>query len=286
MKNIPAPLATHIALEVTTLCTCWKIIRQDGEVFGFTDHDVDLTVDGLDYESETGYNRTAIANESSFAVDNLDVSGILDSEKISDEELRNGLFDFAKVFIFMVNWADPEQGIIKLRRGWFGEVQQGRNGIFETEIRGLNQALSHNFMESYSPECRADFCDERCKLILADYTQSGEVEVATASRITFKLATGLTVPSDNFLGGQLKFTSGDNTGNVKEIVSYNSTTRMVEMFEGFPYAIQAGDEFEISQGCPKTFTACKAFNNETNFRGEPHVPGNDEMMRYPDVPSS
>lgn len=282
MKTVPALLEAHIEQEVTTLCTCWKIIRTDGVVFGFTDHDVDLDIDGITYEAETGYNRTAISNDNSWGVDNLDVSGVLNSDQIGEEELRNGLFDFASVFVFMVNWANVDMGIVKLRRGWLGEVQQGRNGVFETELRGLTQALMHNFMESYSPECRADFCDARCTLSLATFTQSGSVETVT-SRSVFKIVTGLTVPADNWRGGRIKFTSGDNSGDTKEIVSFNPTTRVLEVFEPFHYVIEVADTFEISRGCDKTFAACKAFSNQKNFRGEPHVPGNDEMLRTPNV---
>jgi hypothetical protein len=63
VKTISTGLDAHLKQEVTTLCTCWKIVRQDGKVFGFTDHDDDVVFDGIVYECETGYNRTAITND-------------------------------------------------------------------------------------------------------------------------------------------------------------------------------------------------------------------------------
>ena len=42
MKTISAGLAQHLAGEVTTLATCWKITRRDSVVLGFTDHVFDL----------------------------------------------------------------------------------------------------------------------------------------------------------------------------------------------------------------------------------------------------
>jgi hypothetical protein len=48
MKTISSGMSSHLSEEVTTLCTCWKIVRQDGQVFGFTDHDMDLTFSASD----------------------------------------------------------------------------------------------------------------------------------------------------------------------------------------------------------------------------------------------
>ena len=41
-KTISSGLAQHLAGQVTTLATCWKITRRDGVVLGFTDHVLDL----------------------------------------------------------------------------------------------------------------------------------------------------------------------------------------------------------------------------------------------------
>jgi hypothetical protein len=50
MKTVSAALAQHLAGEVTTLATCWKITRRDGVFQGFTDHVRDLDVDGVTYK--------------------------------------------------------------------------------------------------------------------------------------------------------------------------------------------------------------------------------------------
>ena len=47
-------------------------------------------------------------------------------------------------------------------------------------------------------------------------------------------------------------------------------------------AIVAGDAFMVSAGCDKRFPTCKAkFDNAVNFRGFPHMPGNDFALSYP-----
>src|SRR5690554_4198184 len=164
MKSVSAALAAHLAGPVTTLATCWRITRTDGREFFFTDHDRDLAFEGHVYKASSGYSRTAIASDASLGVDNLDVEGVFDSEAITEQELRAGLFDQAEVRIFLVNWADPSMGALRMRRGWFGEVVLTEQGVFRTELRGLSQALSQRIGELYSPECRADLGDHRCKV--------------------------------------------------------------------------------------------------------------------------
>ena len=97
-KVILAGMTTHIGQETTSLATLWRVIRSDTTEFYFTDHDVDIPFDGNTYEAAIGYDRTAVANAVGLSVDNLDVSGFLDSSALTDAELRAGLFDFAEVF--------------------------------------------------------------------------------------------------------------------------------------------------------------------------------------------
>lgn len=268
---------------MTTLATCWRIVRRDGVEFFFTDHDRDLVVEGNTYEAESSYDRTAIKSSGDFSVDNLDVTGILDSEKISDQELRAGLFNRADVYIFVVNWADPSQGILRVRRGWFGEVTLMGNGMFQTEIRGLSQALSHNWIEVFTAECRADFCDTRCKLNIADYEIDAAVEADATARDSFIVAAGFVAPSQGLDYGSVRFLDGENAGRTIEIIGYNAGTRTITLFEGASYPIVAGTTMKIAPGCDKSLTLCKFYNNVVNRRAEDYVPGNDELMQYPDA---
>jgi uncharacterized phage protein (TIGR02218 family) len=46
--------------------------------------------------------------------------------------------------------------------------------------------------------------------------------------------------------------------------------------------IAASDAFTITAGCDKRFSTCRArFANAVNFRGFPHIPGNDFVIGYP-----
>lgn len=164
MKIISDALKAHLAGSVLTTCTCWKITRTDGVVLGFTDHDSDVPYIDVIYRSKTGYTRSAISSDLTLGVDNLEVEGILDSSFIAEQDLRNNVYDHARVDIFLLNWADLTMGVAPLRRGWFGEIIVTPNGIFKTEIRGLMQAMTVNFGETINAKCRASFGDSKCRM--------------------------------------------------------------------------------------------------------------------------
>lgn len=170
MKTASAELDAHFQQEVTTLTTCWRITRLDLEQFHFTEHDknIPFDIDGLGtsatYKASSSYNRSAIKNDDTLAVDNLDLTGVLALVDVDETDLRRGLFDYAVVEIFMVNWEDLTQGAMKLRKGRLGEATITGNGLFFAELRGLTQAYSRRIGELYTPECRVDLGDERCKV--------------------------------------------------------------------------------------------------------------------------
>jgi uncharacterized phage protein (TIGR02218 family) len=46
--------------------------------------------------------------------------------------------------------------------------------------------------------------------------------------------------------------------------------------------IAIGDAFLATAGCDKQFATCSAkFGNGVNFRGFPHMPGEEAVLRYP-----
>lgn len=56
----------------------------------------------------------------------------------------------------------------------------------------------------------------------------------------------------------------------------------VQLFTPMPRPIALGDQVRLVAGCDKTPETCQArFGNIVNFRGEPHIPGNDKVFSYP-----
>lgn len=278
MKAASTQLAAHIAGETTTLATCWKVTRRDGLVLGFTDHDQDLTVAGQLYQASTGYTRSAIHTISDLSVDNLDIESALNSDTLNANDLRAGLWDEAEVEIFFVNWSDLSQGSVILKRGTIGHVEL-KDAVFKAELRGLTQALQQQIVELYTPDCRADLGDARCKINLTALTVTGTV-TATTDRYGFT-DSSRTEASGYWNGGLVLWTSGANAGRKMEIGIF--AAGVFTLFLPMPGVIAVGDTYSLQPGCDKSFTTCKTrYGNGNNFRGEPYVPGTDQTLQYPD----
>ncbi|MGE0294962.1 MAG: DUF2163 domain-containing protein, partial [Hyphomonadaceae bacterium] len=161
MKTVPAGLQSHLDTGVTTLATLWKVTRRDGTIMGFTDHDADLVVSGVTYAAATGYTRTAIKSSADFAVDNLDLEGIISSAAVTEQDLRAGLYYGAEVLVMACNYASIASGTVTLRRGWIGQITV-RNGTYVAELRGLTDRLQQTIGRVYGRDCGADLGDTRC----------------------------------------------------------------------------------------------------------------------------
>ena len=183
MKTVGASLTTHLAAETQTLATCWKVTLKDATVLGFTDHDTDLVLSGVTYLAASGYSATDVQTTAALAVDNMDLAGILSSPAITEDDLRAGVWDFAAVEMFTVNWANLAHGRMWQRVGWLGEVSIDR-GTFKTELRGLAQAYSRNIVELTSPACRAHLGDTRCGVALGPFTVTGSIDSVNDDNIT------------------------------------------------------------------------------------------------------
>jgi uncharacterized phage protein (TIGR02218 family) len=285
MKIVSNNLAAHLAGEALTMATLWRVVRTDGAIFTFTDHDRDIVYGGETYASAVGYQRAAIGSGATLAVDETELLGMLDSETIDAAALRAGVWDHAEVRIFAVNYASLGDGEIKLRRGWLGEVVARDDGSFRAELRGLAQPLQSTVGSVYQPECRADLGDARCKIDLtygAGWTQEAEIASVTNS-VTLAMDGTLAGFADGwFEGGVVTWQSGDNAGVVREVLAWTQSGQVLQLLAPPPFAPTAGDMLRIQPGCDKQWTTCRVkFANKLNFRGEPLVPKSSSVIEMP-----
>ncbi|MDW9491663.1 DUF2163 domain-containing protein [Sinorhizobium meliloti] len=188
MKTVTPAMAAHLKGETTTLTTCWRITRQDGKVFHYTELDEDVPYLGDVYKSASGFNKSAMKSSANFAVDEMEVTGFLRDDGIADDELKNGAFDFAKVEVFMVNYEDESMGSIKLRYGYFGEVKTVGSGAFSVELRGLVDLLSQRVGNTYLNECRQDLGDPKCGIKLQPDEHRPGARYIVGQRILFPVS--------------------------------------------------------------------------------------------------
>jgi uncharacterized phage protein (TIGR02218 family) len=283
MKTLPFGLQSHLSSGATTLCWCWKIVRHDGAVQGFTDHDLPVAFDDVTYEASSGFTASEVQSTLGLAVDNLTVMGALNSDTINEDDLAAGIYDDASIEIWRVNWQAADQRVL-MRKGNLGQVSRGKSA-FQAEVRGLAHKLNQSVGRAYGYSCDADLGDARCTIDLTDPAFSGAGVVVSATDNRRFTVSGFDGFADTwFSGGKLTWTSGANAGRAMEIKRHGVVGSAVsmELWQAMSDAVTAGDAFTVTAGCDKQFSTCKAkFDNAINFRGFPYMPGNDAVVSTP-----
>lgn len=274
--SLETPLGSRLTDELTTLAICWRIVRRDGVALGFTTHDRPLTIAGLMHDSAPGMAPSAVVRSDGAEVDTMDVAGALTASAITATDLSAGCYDGAAVRLFMVDWQAPDAGALTLAEGVIGAVAigSGADAGFSATLRGATAALAATVVESYSPECRADLGDRRCRIALRGRQRRGRVLTAAGERLRI---AGLAAAAGDYADGLVRVLTGPLAGSDRRILAADGDTLILDE----ALAVVEGSLVELTEGCDKRFATCAGrFANALNFRGEPHVPGGDVLTRF------
>ncbi len=279
-----AAFFAHLATGVTTVARCFAVTRMDGPVLGFTDHDLDITFDGVVFEAETGLTAKALQQATGLSVDNSEAYGALSSDAISEADILAGRYDAAEVRAWRVNWANPQEREL-IFRGSIGEVRRS-GGAFTAELRGLTEALNQAQGLVFHARCSAVLGDTRCRVDLTapGYFSELPAEGVAGSRV-FRFASMAGFEDRWFEKGRLRVLGGAAAGLVGLIKSdriEGTTGRVIELWQAMGATVVVGDQLRIEAGCDRRADTCRLkFDNFLNFRGFPHIPGDDWLMSYP-----
>jgi uncharacterized phage protein (TIGR02218 family) len=282
MRIIPPALQARLDSGVTTLCRCWRLQRRDGVLMGFTDHDQDVVLDSLTCRAGTGLSSSEATSRLGLSVDGAEISGALADESLSEADLAAGRYDAAAIEVFLVDWSEPALHVL-LARGALGEVRR-EGTAFTAEFRGLAHRLNEERGRLYTATCSADLGDARCTVDLnsAEFRGAGAIAVLRGTSVF--AASGLTAFDDGwFTAGKLSWTSGANAGLAVEVKSHRveGAAVLITLWQKMPEPLAVNDAFVVTAGCDKRFATCRArFDNVLNFRGFPHIPGNDFLVSY------
>lgn len=285
MRNIPSALQARLESGVTTLCHCWKLTRRDEAVQGFTDHDDDLVFDSVTYRAGTGFTASEATNRFDLSVDGAEIAGALSDDALLDSDLAAGRYDAAHVETWLVDWSDVTLRVLTAR-STLGEVRR-EGQAFSAELRGLADQLSQANGRLFTARCGADLGDAHCRFDLAAAGLEGEGNVTSMESTSTIVAAGLDGFSEGvFTGGKLTWTGGANEGLSVEIKEHRAVAghARLSLWQAMPEPIANDDTFVIAAGCDKRFENCRdRFANVFNFRGFPHIPGNDFVIAAPDA---
>lgn len=275
MKTISAGLQTGI--DNGTIATCIKVTTKDATVLTFTSHDVTLTVDGLDYDPTPGLQRIVMNLRSNAEVSNQEFTAawVMD---LPEDELAAGKFDNANIDVFKVDWTDTSTGSVPVFNGHIGLVQWSEDG-FRADVYSAMHDLGDTLGVQTTAKCRHKLFQAAsdtevgfCGINAAANTQSSTVSTIVTQKLKFT-ATATGEATDWAANGVLTFTSGNNNGLSFEVKKHTAgATDTFEVFLPTNYIIQAGDTFDVTAGCDKTYATCKSkFNNGINFGGFPNI---------------
>ncbi len=181
-----AALKAHLAQSYQTTCTSWLTQKKNGEVIGFTEHDLDISFNleawmtsvGLGpipgvvstglvtYRAAVGHSRTDISTTAALDLDNLVAEGPLQLPSLVRADVQAGLWDAARFTLFLVNWVDLSMGALIYRSGTLGEITIGR-GTFHADLLGISLAYAKVLGRLTSASCPYILGDAECKVNLA-----------------------------------------------------------------------------------------------------------------------
>ena len=282
MKRVPEALQAHLDGPVTTTACCWRLTRTEGTVLGFTDHDEAIGFDDVLFQAATGLTAGEAETALGLGAGSLEVEGALSSLALDEADIAAGRYDGARVEVFLVNWQNPAQRLL-LDVAELGEVKRG-GPAFTAELRGIASRLDRRRGRIYRRRCDAVLGDSRCRV---DVGEARFLADGVFSRMAggALIVSGLgTAELDMFSHGHVVWRSGAAAGLKAEIAGLQRLAGgevRIGLIDGNFAGLVAGDLVRVHAGCDKSFATCKArYGNGLNFRGFPHLPGNDAAMGF------
>ncbi|SHJ11314.1 DUF2163 domain-containing protein [Wenxinia saemankumensis] len=269
----------HLATGSTTVCRCWRVTRRDGLRRGFTDHDGPLSFDGTDFAPGSGLAARAIQQGTGLAVDNTEALGVLDSDGIEAEHIEQGRYDGAGVEAWLVNWADPSQRMLRFA-GTIGQITR-HGDAFAAELRGLAEPLNVAHGRAYQPQCQAVLGDGACRVDLTEYAETRAIGSVEGS-VDFIFPIFDEYSDRWFERGLLRVEDGPGaglTGVVRTDRLLPDGSRRLALWAPIRAGLVPGQTVTLTPGCDKRLATCRdSFDNVVNFRGFPHIPGEDWLL--------
>jgi uncharacterized phage protein (TIGR02218 family) len=261
-------------MSVTSLALCWLVERRDGAGIALTSYDRPLTVSGVRFEPAPGILPASIRCGAGLEAGSSEIAGSISSAAISEADIVAGRWDGAALKLFAVDWEQPSTAVQPLIEGELGQVASSGTR-FEAELLGVSAKLERPVCPLTSPECRAELGDPQCRVDMAGRKLRALVTGISGNSVTIDRDV-----DDRFRFGEIRFLGGAANGERRKILAFAG--RELSLRSELAVDIAPATPVELSEGCDKRLESCVArFGNAENFRGEPHLPGNDLLTRYP-----
>lgn len=280
MREISPQFAAALASSATTLCRCWRLARRDGAVLGFTDHDRDLAFAGATFRASTGLDAAQAESAAGLAVGSGDAQGALVDGGIEERDIEAGLYDGASVEIWLVDWSDVDNRVL-IDAAVVGEIRRSEFA-FTAELRSLAHRFDEEQGRQFQRNCAADFGDARCGV------DPDSPDLSTQATVVSTVGAGefVVAPDEAFAAGFFDDGSLVVAGAKHAIRRHDATPTgdRILLWSAQASALEAGMRVRLRAGCDKSPECCaRKFGNIVNFRGFPHMPGNDFVVSWPNA---
>lgn len=277
-----------------TWCNVWSVFRRDGVTLRLTDHDRTLFFPGstdpvrpLDAAS-----ASTIRHDSALREANFDAAGVLTSDSITEDDIRAGRYDEARIRHVLFDWR--ARRTIWFQDYWVSQITfDGERWNFQ--LTGLAHFLQRTIGRTYERYCHKDLFDTDvvgeggqilragCNRNPAAFRHNGFVAtVANRQQFTDTGAGGILIIDDYYKYGEVEWTSGNNSGLVSNVAAFVGSSRSFTLREPLPYDIGVGDTYIGVAGCNKLEDTCNSkFSNRENFGGDEDIPGTDSSLERP-----
>lgn len=278
MRAFPAALSAKLASGAATLCRCWRLTRQDGAVLGFTDHDRDLTIESQLFEATDGFEASTIEREAGMGVQGGEVHGLLTSDRIRAGDIEAGLYDGARLDVFLVDWEAPALDF-RLDAATLGEIRR-LDDRFIAETRDAFAPWDVTSGRLYASACSASFGDAACGLNPQSPAYADTLTITHVSGPRVLEGTTLMArPGGFFALGRAQVLTGASAGFVAQVESHDAQGLTLSLAP--PAPLLPGDQIALVAGCDKRFSTCRdRFHNALNFRGFPFIPAPEAIFTY------
>lgn len=276
LLNSRAPLAGKVDL--------WTVTLGDGTVLRWSGADSAYTINGNTFQLGPGLKRTKVRFTVGLEVDAMtlevtDIMGTTINGVALPAFIRGRGFDGASIKLERAFWGVGDTGPVGTLLWFLGTVDEadGDRHVAKLKATSLLKMMQVPVpRDVYQGPCLNVVFDTNCGLSRAAYKVSG---VATGPTNSYRTAFthAMAQAAGYFTLGVITMTSGLNTGISRTVRMHTSTT--FTALQPWPFAVAAGDTFDVTPGCDGTSATCTSkFNNKPRFRGQPLIPTAETVL--------
>lgn len=179
----------------------------------------------------------------------------------------------------------PDYILSKLFYGRVGQIEFSRTTATVTINSWMNLLTTTKMPANmFGSSCRHTLFDAGCALLASNFQFSGAVYSQPSYNAQALYTTHVELPPAvppfpalTLALGRIVMTSGSCKGLHKRILGYSPSSGpegsdQITLDYPFPFAINAGDAFNVFPGCDKSMESCVVFGNLINYGGFPYIP--------------